>query len=153
MKHNFAVGTKIRSVGGARYEVAPELIRKHYWPTDTIPVRTDSGAEMWLWPEEVAEVVSTPLTLKLPTLTFGWPTLPNTAWNEGILELAIDQARRVTFDYAHVDGDAAAKRRVVQPEQIFTSNAGHRVLVAYDEDADDIRAFRIDHITSGVEPA
>lgn len=68
---------------------------------------------------------------------------------EGLLRLAADHNRVVTFGYAKGKGDYIENRRLI-PGQIQTTKQGHTIVVGHDPDRDDVRAYRLDKIKGQV---
>lgn len=70
------------------------------------------------------------------------------SYNEGALRLALLHGKSVTFSYAKGDGSFIETRRF-EPQEVKTSG-DNVVVVGYDPDRNDYRAFRLDRIKGDV---
>ena len=119
-----------------------------------IGIVSDTGDASWLEPDEALELAnSIILALGAKAQVTNNVTVnvaPNgDSTNEQLLNVAINNDLGVEFRYAKGDG-AVIETRVLQPEYINEGKAG-KVVVGFDTDRDDVRAYRLDRIKGYVE--
>lgn len=106
---------------------------------------------VWFEPEQAARLVGAlfaALNLGTAVTNVANVTQEGRTLNEQLLALAIANDLSVTFTYAKGEGQIL-ETRTLEPEAV-NEVKGNKIVIGYDVDRDDVRAYRLDRIKGRV---
>ncbi len=108
---------------------------------------------VWFAADDIPELVATiaaafDVSVNPRTVEYANGVDPAASINEQLLQVAINNDLEVRFQYAKGEGAYLETRRI-NPSELRTVK-GHKIVVGFDPDRDDVRAYRLDRIKGTV---
>lgn len=152
MDTNITPGAKIIVNGGDQKHLVidrADAVDRAPWTSDAGPSAifvelASNGFVSYVYPSEIAEVIPA----KAEAFVSSLPTSAN-SWNSQLAALSVEHERALTFKYDK--GNGVIETRTIDPTHVFESKRGGEVVVGYDPDRNDIRAYRLDRIQGYAE--
>lgn len=116
----------------------------------SLAIAVENCEYYWISDDELPEFVATLAAAGNVTVTLNKsaPVPTSGSFNEQLLQVAINNDRRVAFKYAKGQG-AIIESRQLDPVKLDDVK-GHKIVTGFDPDRDEIRAYRLDRIQGTV---